>query len=135
MRTPRHDDLCEQFSGDRSLDHGREGIIYDVRVLSQDGLSARHEAVTPLEPTARGPCVPRLSASRSPDLVDSREPEIIRSGSDIKCRGFPAFRGRTWLFFYSFDCNEPMHVATGSRPSFGWRPWHLHGTMGSARAS
>jgi hypothetical protein len=38
------------------------------------------------------------------------------------------------FFFYSFDCNEPMHVHVrrDNRPSFGWHPLLWSGIMGSA---
>jgi len=59
---------------------------------------------------------------RQPDLADSREPEIIRSRSEAKCPGFPAFRDRTGSSSTVSTATSPctsMYGAIGSTPSFG----------------
>jgi hypothetical protein len=50
----------------------------------------------------------------------------------------PGIPGPSWFFFYSFDCNEPMHVHVRrdrQQAKFWLAPVPWHGIMGSVRAN
>lgn len=61
----------------------------------------------------------------------------MRPGVELSAKDFGDSRAY-WFFFYSFDCNEPMHVHVRrdrQHAKFWLAPVEWHGIMDAARAS